>query len=100
MAGWKEIWTGENKVPVWIATIFTVAVLAYSVFLSPSSVVRWIQAGHHLRQQNRQIEAYRKEINAMDKKIEMLSNDRDSLEEFARRNFGFAAPGDDVYIIE
>lgn len=100
MASWKNIWTGENRIPVWIATIATVFVIAYAVFFSPSSVVHWIQASHQLHQQNRQIEAYRREIRAMDKEIEMLSNDRDTLEEFARRNFGFAAPGDDVYIIE
>ena len=41
-----------------------------------------------------------KEIDAMDSQIRMLSNDRDSLEEFARENFSFAAPGDDVYIDE
>ena len=34
----------------------------------------------------------------MDRQIQMLSNDRDTLEEFARENFHFAAPGDDVYI--
>ncbi|MGN0195134.1 MAG: septum formation initiator family protein [Candidatus Cryptobacteroides sp.] len=100
MANWKELWNGENKTPVRIATVATVLILAFALFFSPSSVVHWIQAGRQLRQEKRQIEILSSEIRSMDKEIEMLSNDRDTLEEFARRNFGFAAPGDDVYIIE
>lgn len=33
-------------------------------------------------------------------RINMLQHNRDTLEEFAREQFYFAAPGDDVYIIE
>ncbi|MBQ4287126.1 MAG: septum formation initiator family protein, partial [Bacteroidales bacterium] len=36
----------------------------------------------------------------MDAKVKMLSNDRDSLERYARENFNFAEPGDDVYIVD
>ena len=36
----------------------------------------------------------------MDKQIRMLSTDRDTLEEFARERFRFAAPDDDVYILD
>ena len=51
------------------------------------------------RQQD-QIEQYRREIDEMDARIDMLQHNRDTLEEFAREQFYFAAPGDDVYIIE
>ena len=36
----------------------------------------------------------------MDRKIRMMKGDRDTLERFAREQFYFAEPGDDVYIIE
>ena len=36
----------------------------------------------------------------MDKKINMLKNDKDTLEKFAREQFNFAVPGEDVYVIE
>ncbi len=36
----------------------------------------------------------------MDRQIHGLTHSKDSLERFARENFGFAEPGDDVYIIE
>ena len=36
----------------------------------------------------------------LDKRIRMMSDDKDTLEKYAREHFGFAAPGDDVYIME
>ena len=43
---------------------------------------------------------YKKEIGRMDDSINERTTDVDSLEKFARERFHFAAPGDDVYIIE
>jgi len=67
-------------------------------FLNEDNIVRWIKAGYELKRQNWQIEAYRHDIEMMDDKIRMLSTNKDTLEEFARENFNFARPGDDVYI--
>ena len=36
----------------------------------------------------------------MEEKINGLTTSKDSLEEYARENFNFAEPGDDVYILE
>ena len=96
----KEIWNGEHKSFVRYASVVTVLFLLYVSVLGHDSLWRWAKAGMELRSQRRQIERYQKEIAAMDSQIRMLSNDRDSLEEFARENFSFAAPGDDVYIDE
>ena len=45
-------------------------------------------------------EKYNKEILEMDSQIHGLTSDKDSLERYARENFGFAEPGDDVYVVE
>lgn len=100
MGKFKEIWNGEHRSFVRYASVVTVFFLVYVSFLGRDSLLRWVRAGFELRSQRRQIEHYQKEIDAMDAQIRMLSNDRDSLEEFARENFSFAAPGDDVYIDE
>lgn len=52
-----------------------------------------------LHRQTRQIEEYRQENAWLEKRIVDLTDDRDSLERFARERLQFAAPGDDVYII-
>lgn len=100
MSKLKEIWNGEHKSFVRYASVVTALFLVYVSFLGRDSILRWVRAGFELRAQRRQIERYQQEIDAMDAQIRMLSNDRDSLEEFARENFSFAAPGDDVYIDE
>ena len=53
-----------------------------------------------IKAQEEAIEQYNAEIEEMDKRINMLKNDKDTLEKFAREQFHFAAPGEDVYVIE
>ena len=60
----------------------------------------WIKAKNEIRRQEKLILEYKKEIGRMDDSINERTTDVDSLEKFARERFHFAAPGDDVYIIE
>ena len=63
-------------------------------------MIRWIQAGFMLKKQERQIELYEEKNAELDRRIRMMSTNRDTLETFAREEFYFSEPGDDVYIIE
>lgn len=94
----KDIWSGPHRSFVRYATVVTVLFMGKVLFFGQNSIWRWAKAGVELRAQRRQMERYQEEIGVMDRQIQMLSNDRDTLEEFARENFHFAAPGDDVYI--
>ncbi|MBP5235631.1 MAG: septum formation initiator family protein, partial [Bacteroidales bacterium] len=80
--------------------VITALALIYALFFSDDNLIRWFRAGIELRQQRRQIERYQKEIKSMDERIKTLSTDRDSLEQYARENFNFAEPGDDVYLVK
>ena len=46
------------------------------------------------------MEYYNEQNAQMEKRLHLLKNDKDTLEKFAREQFNFAAPGEDVYIIE
>ena len=46
------------------------------------------------------MEMYRQQIEMMDRDIDELQNNKDTLEKFARERFRFAVPGEDVYVIE
>ena len=94
----KDLWNGEHKGFVRYAVIATAVFVVWVVFFGSDNLVRWLQARRELHRQNRQIEWYKKEIATMDEQIRTLSTDRDTLETYARGNFRFAAPGDDVYI--
>lgn len=80
--------------------IVATALMVLFLFLKKDNVVRWVQAGFTLRKQERQIELYQQQNEELDKTINMMSTNRDTLEKFARETFNFAAPGEDVYIEE
>lgn len=75
-------------------------ILVVFLFIKKDNIVTWIQAGFTLRKQNRQIEWYQKDIKRLDEHMRVLSQERDSLEQYAREQFNFAATGDDVYLVE
>ena len=80
--------------------VVTAVAALWLLFFSHSSVLNWVRAHVEIRRQERQMEKYRQEIDEMDAEIRALSDSKDSLEKFARETYHFAAPGEDVYIIE
>ena len=77
----------------------TVAFLLIICFFRHDNLIRWIKAGFTVHRQEAQIEWYNQEISQLDKQIEAMSTDRDTLEKYAREHFLFAEPGDDVFLI-
>ena len=80
--------------------VVTAVAALWLLFLSHSSVLNWVRANIEIRLQERQMDKYRQEIDEMDAEIRALTDSKDSLEKFARETYHFAAPGEDVYIIE
>ena len=79
-----------------IATLFVLLLLLYP----GNNVFSWISARIQIGAQEREIRRYRTEIMEMDARIRDLTDNRDSLEKFARENFHFARPGEDVYLVD
>ena len=80
--------------------VITALAAVWLLFLSHSSVLNWVRANLEISRQERQMDRYRSDIDAMDAEIRALTDSRDSLEKFARETYHFAAPGEDVYIVE
>lgn len=106
MGKFKDIWNREkdgNRVEqrsfLRFAIVITAIFLLF-LFVKKDNVVRWIQAGFTLNRQERRIEELKQDNERLDEQIRLLSTSRDTLEKFAREEFGFAEPGDDVYIEE
>ena len=91
----------KKRGPVLTYIIITSAIfLIVITFLIRDNVIRLIGAEATISRQNRQIEYYQKENARLEEEVNSLSTDKDTLERFAREKFNFAAPGEDVYIIE
>ena len=86
---------GFARFVVWSTSI----VLILMIFWPGNNVIRWVGARIEISRQEKQIREYNRQIRQMDERIRMLTSDRDTLEKFAREQFNFAEPGDDVYII-
>lgn len=80
------------------AIISTVIIVLF-LFLKKDNIITWVSSGFTLRRQHRQIEQLNKSNADLDRQLNTLRESKDSLETFARENFLFAAPGDDVYVI-
>ena len=99
---WDWLWaSGKDGSSFRRVAAFATVMAALLIFVfNEDNVYRWVKAGIEIRNQERQKEWYMGEIERLDTEIETLKNDRDSLEKFAREEFLFAAPGEDVYIEE
>ena len=78
--------------------IVATAIFIVGLLVKKDSIIRWVQTGFELRRQKKEIEYYQNEIKKLDSRIDGLSNNRDTLESYAREQFHFAEPGDDVYL--
>jgi cell division protein FtsB len=103
----RDIWNtekdgkqAEKRSFIRYAILATAVFLLLVGFLNQNNFVRWIRAGIEIRQQEKQMERYQREIKEMDNQIHGLTTSKDSLEQYAREHFNFAEPGDDVYLEE
>ena len=80
--------------------ILTFIFLIWILFLDNNNVMVWLRTQHTLRRQKAHIELLEREINQTETRIDQLSSQRDSLERFAREEYLFHEPGEDVYIVK
>jgi len=96
----KEIFHGPHRKFAWFVVV-TTSVFVFLWIVGPgNTLVHWIKAGVEIRRQEKLIESYVEKNAELDRKVNMLKHDRDTLEKFAREQFGFSVPGEDVYVIE
>ena len=96
----KEAYRGPRRKFVWFVTLSTAVFLFVWIVGPGNTIIHWVKAGIETRQQERLIEQYEAQNAEMETRLKMLRNDKDTLEKFAREQFHFAVPGEDVYIIE
>ena len=96
----KDIFTGEHRKFAWFVVVSTSLFLLSWLIGPGNTIIHWIKARNEISNQEKQMKIYTEQIEEMNQNIEELETNRDSLEKFARERFHFAAPGEDVYLIE
>ncbi len=77
------------------------AIFLVSWLVGPgNTIIHWIETKREIAWQEKEMDRLNREIESMNHNIDELRNNKDTLEKFARERFNFAAPGEDVYVIE
>jgi len=97
---WAWLKRSDHNYFIPYVIVVTAVVALWLLFFSHNSVLNWVRAAMEVKTQEKEMARLKQEIKDMDAEIEDLSSNRDSLETFARETYHFAAPGDDVYIVE
>jgi len=80
--------------------IYTLIFLVvYVLFITKDNVFNWMAARRTVASQQKEISRLNREIDEMDARLDALSS-KDSLEKFAREQYLFSEPGEDVYIVK
>ena len=95
-----EIFRGPRKVFACYVVAVTVLFLFLWIVGPGHTFIHWTKAAIEARRQERIIENYERENAELDRRINMMKNNRDTLEKFAREQYNFAVPGEDVYLLE
>jgi len=97
---WAWLRRSDHNYLIPFVIVVTTLVALWLLFFAHNSVLNWIRATVEVKNQEKEMARLQSEIDRMDQEINDLRNNRDSLESFARSTYHFAAPGDDVYIVE
>ena len=95
----KSVFTGEHRKFAWFVIVVLVVFVFSWMFGRGNTIFHWIEAKREIKRQEAQIEEYKTQIEEMDGSIDQRVTDIDTLEKFAREQYKFAAPGEDVYVI-
>ncbi len=96
----KDIFGGPHRKFAWFVVVST-SLLILLWFIGPGNTfIHWGKAALEVKRQEKVIEKYEKENAELDHRINMMKTDRDTLEKFAREQYNFAEPGEDVYLVE
>ena len=96
----KEIFHGPHRNFACFVVGLT-SILLLSWIVGPGhTFFHWIRAALEVDRQEEIIRNYEEENAELDRRINMMKHDKDTLEKFAREQYNFAVPGEDVYIVE
>ena len=97
---WAWLKRSDHNYLVPFVIVSTTLVALWLLFFAHNSVLSWVKAPMEEKSQQKEMARLQKEIEEMDREIKNLRDNPDTLESFARETYHFAAPGDDVYIVE
>lgn len=94
--GFLGVMTSPSGGFIVITIIFAVLLCVYP----DNNLFTWIEARQEISRQEKQMRRYQQQIRDMEERIDELTQNRDTLEKFARENFHFSKQDEDIYLID
>lgn len=98
MGKFGKFWSDGRGSFLRYAVIVTLLFILWAGFLRKDSMRGWVRARVEYRAQEKEKARYTREIEEMERRVRVLTEDLDSLEQFARETYRFHAPGEEVFI--
>ena len=96
----KDIFTGPHRKFMWFMVVSTMFLIALWLVGPGNTFIHWGRAARQTKRQEKVIQRLQKENAELDRRIKMMTTDKDTLEKFAREQYNFAEPGEDVYLVD
>ena len=96
----KDIFQGPHHKFAWYVVLSTLALIGMWTVGPGNTFIHWGKSAIEVNRQEKLIDKYESENAELDRQIQMISTDRDTLEKFAREQYNFAVSGEDVYLVE
>ncbi len=80
--------------------LVTSVFVLWIVFFDTNNLIRWYSDMKDVAAQEQQKKYYKEAIRQTDEKLKELKSNKDSLEKFAREQYFFHEPDEDLFIIE
>lgn len=80
--------------------LVTLFFVVWVFFFDTNNLLRWYSDMRDVAAQERQKAYYKEAIRETDEQLKELSSNRDSLEKFAREQYHFHEPDEDLFIID
>ena len=96
----KDIFKGPHRVFAWFVVVTTTIFILLWIIGPGNTIGHWIRASREDARDREDSLALRAKITELDRQIELMEGNIDTLEKFAREQYYFAGPGEDVYVVE
>lgn len=80
--------------------LVTLLFLLWILFFDTNNIIRWFSNINEVKEQEKQKIYYKRQIEITDEKLKELGSNRDSLEKFAREQYLFHEPSEEIFLVE
>jgi len=100
MVGWNKI---KSKIPPLLRNKYVITLLVFLLWVTvfdKISLIDWVNSRMEVRRMKAERQYYQQQLKSTIEAVQQLRYNDESLETFAREEYGFHKPNEDVFVVE